>query len=286
MSCASRWPSVTRKPDSAGVASHRWMAVTTASGPMSPRGTSVTRNPCRAFVSAASNARSGTTRWIGATRSPPGPIGVTRARMASLPSRGGSARELARAAAKRWWPSAMTAPVVRRASVSRRQLRRIGHPPQPVPHAVGVLQLQGRDPLPRERGELGDRRFWVVGKDDRLEVRAGRGQQGAAVLDRAGIGVLVREHRGGPGRREGDRPEPAEGRRSAARGLAARRATRPVPRPDRGPRPRASARALRQPAVPGPWRSRPAAQRGRMRRTMLCGSASASRSRPAGVTRS
>ena len=225
-----------------------------------------------------------------ATRRPPGPMGVTSASTASQPVQPGSVRGGApgggEAVVAVGDDRTGAAPSPRsRSAISPG----VGHPPEPVPHAVVVAELQRRRHLAARcvsavtpasaswASTIGSRSVRVAASSAR--------RPSTATGKVSSWGSTAAEP--GPGK-----PTAASQPTVAAPspGGAARRPTGPARRPGRGRRrpPRrggcAAARGGRAAAGAGAPRSPSTC--GRIRRTMLCGSEPASRSGRSAVTRS
>ena len=281
-----------QEPGPAAVGEPPWTAATTSEVDCPiDRARSVTRKPSPAAASAASRARSGHDAMDGVHPQATGPHrGDQREhRIAARPGGGsgavgpgGGEAVVAVGDDRTGSPKGRgDAPTAAAGSVTRHS--RCPTPSESCSSSVGLAR-GGRGRRARRRSASGS---WASTIGSR-SVR-GRRQQRAAALDRAGIGVLVRQHRRRPRRRKGDRAEPPDGRGRAAGRLQfvepQRRAVIPLENPVLQPAGEHARRPRARPASV-PAGAAPAARRGRMRRTMLFGSASASRSRPAGVTRS
>ena len=223
-----------------------------------------------------------------------GPIGVTRASTASLPAGapgvpacapGGGEPVMAVGDHRAGAPGApRSARSSRAGSVTRHSRCR-------TPSASVELQVGGATRA--AGGQLRHRRVRVVRQHDRLQVGA-RWPPAVPAGPRPRRDRCPRAAAPRPTRAAAASPRPASpGGRRAVGGRISYSHSAGLVVPDRAHRRPASGRAWRPPVAAEPAaasravRHPPAGStRGRMRRTMLCGSASASRSRPAGVTRS
>ena len=229
-----------------------------AGGPARSTGSSVTRKPGRAAASGRVQGEVGDDAVDrGRPAGRPGPSGSPARAPRRCRPRAGSERELARAAAKRWCPSAMTAPVPPEGRGEPGEQR----PGRSPATAGGRRRRSPAAPASARRGRAAavssaTVRLGVVGQHDRLEVGAGRGQQRAPALDRDRVGVLVRQDRRRSRRREARRRRASRRSPARRRAAAARRARGPARRRGRG-RPSSCQPAQRRGGLlrPGPRRT-------------------------------
>ena len=231
-------PSVTRKPDSSPVASQRWTAPTTGGPARRGEAARPPGSPGRRPSTAASRSRSGTTRWIGRPGGRRRPWGSPGPAAASLPGDRGLGGGVGPGRGEAVVPVGDDRARAREGLGESRARRR--SPATAGADAVGVVTSSVGSPRRAaavSSATVGSGSWASTIGSRSVAVAARRARRSSTAT---GIGVLVREDRGGARRRERHRAQPAHGRRCAV-GDAARRATGRGPGPARErPRPASS----------------------------------------------